>query len=110
MCLTAECGDDKIILAKLAKSNKRRRDPVTTVNMFEAKTNLSRYVTSVENGTEPFVVISRGGKPVAKIVPYRNETTGRIGLAEGAVPYLTSLDEFNSIPCEDDFSGNGGLL
>ena len=65
---------------------------MTTVNMFEAKTNLSRYVASVENGAEPFVVISRGGKPVAKIVPYRSETTGRIGLAEGAVPYLSSLD------------------
>ena len=83
---------------------------MTTVNMFEAKTNLSRYVTSVENGTEPFVVISRGGKPVAKIVPYRSETAGRIGLAEGDVPYLTSLEEFNSISVEDDFSGNGGIL
>jgi prevent-host-death family protein len=81
-----------------------------TVNMLEAKTNLSRYVASVENGTEPFVIISRGGKPVAKIVPYRCETAGRIGLAEGAIPYLSSLEEFNSIPCEDDFSGNGGLL
>ena len=83
---------------------------MTTVNMLEAKTNLSRYVASVENGTEPFVVISRGGKPVAKIVPYRSETVGRIGLAEGAVPYLASLDEFNSISFEDDFSGKGGLL
>ncbi len=83
---------------------------MTTVNMFEAKTNLSKYVTSVENGTEPFVVISRGGKPVAKIVPYRSETAGRIGLAEGAVPYLASLEKFNSIAYEDDFSGKGGLL
>ena len=47
---------------------------------------------------------------MAKIVPYRSETAGRIGLAEGAVPYLTSLEEFNSISCEDDFYGNGGLL
>ncbi|MBQ8072137.1 MAG: type II toxin-antitoxin system prevent-host-death family antitoxin [Clostridia bacterium] len=83
---------------------------MTTINMFEAKTNLSRYVSSVENGTESFIVISRGGKPVAKIVPYRSETTGRIGLAEGAVPYLSSLEDFNSVSCEDDFSGNGGLL
>ena len=97
-------------LANLAKSVMEGERYMTTVNMFEAKTNLSRYVTSVENGTEPFIVISRGGKPVAKIVPYRGETAGRIGLAEGAVPYLTSLEEFNSIPCEDDFSGNGGLL
>ncbi len=97
-------------LANLAKSAMEGERYMTTVNMFEAKTNLSRYVTSVENGTEPFVVISRGGKPVAKIVPYKSETAGRIGLAEGAVPYLASLEEFNSISCEDDFSGNGGLL
>ena len=97
-------------LANLAKSVMEGERYMTTVNMFEAKTNLSRYVTSVENGTEPFVVISRGGKPVAKIVPYKSETAGRIGLAEGAVPYLASLEEFNSISCEDDFSGSGGLL
>ena len=83
---------------------------MTTVSMFEAKTNLSRYVASVENGTEPFVIISRSGKPVAKIVPYEAETDARIGLAEGAVPFLSSLEAFNSIPCEDDFTGNGGIL
>ena len=47
---------------------------------------------------------------MAKIVPYRNETVRRIGLAEGAIPYLTSLESFNSISCEDDFTGNGGIL
>lgn len=83
---------------------------MTMVNMFEAKTNLSRYVASVEDGSEQFVVISRGGKPVAKIVPYVSGTERRIGLAEGSIPYLPSLDEFNSISCEDDFFENGGLL
>ena len=83
---------------------------MTTVSMFDAKTNLSKYVASVESGAEPFIVISRGGKPVARIVPYESETAGRIGLAEGTVPYLSSLDDFNSIPYEEDFSGNGGIL
>lgn len=83
---------------------------MTTVSMFEAKTNLSKYVASVENKTEPFIIISRGGKPVAKIVPYEQETSSRIGLAEGAVPYLSSLEAFNSISVEDDFSGKGGIL
>ena len=81
-----------------------------TVSMFEAKTNLSKYVASVENRTEPFVVIVRGGKPVARIVPYEQETDARIGLAEGAIPYLTSLEEFNGITGEADFLGNGGIL
>lgn len=83
---------------------------MTTVSMFEAKTNLSKYVASVENGAEPFIVIARGGKPVARIVPYEPETGARIGLAEGAVPYLSSLEEFNSISTEEDFLGNGGIL
>ena len=81
-----------------------------TVSMFEAKTNLSKYVASVENRTEPYIIISRGGKPVARIVPYETENSVRIGLAEGSVPYLPSLDDFNSIITEDDFSGDGGIL
>lgn len=83
---------------------------MTTVSMFEAKTNLSKYVASVENGTEPFIIIARSGKPVARIVPYEPETGARIGLAEGAVPYLSSLEAFNSISTEEDFLGNGGIL
>jgi prevent-host-death family protein len=36
------------------------------VGMFEAKTNLSSLVEEVENGSQ--VVITRHGKPVAKLV------------------------------------------
>ena len=38
---------------------------MTTVSMFEAKTNLSRYVASVVSQQEPYIVITRNGKPVA---------------------------------------------
>ena len=82
---------------------------MTTVSMIEAKTNLSRYVAAVENGAEPFIVISRGGKPVARIVPYEQETGSRIGLAEGVLPLLSSLEDFNSITAESDFLENGGI-
>lgn len=37
------------------------------VNMHEAKTHLSRLVEEVEGGRE--IVISRAGKPAAKLVP-----------------------------------------
>ncbi len=37
------------------------------VNMHEAKTHLSRLVERVEGGAE--IVISRAGKPAAKLVP-----------------------------------------
>jgi prevent-host-death family protein len=39
-----------------------------TVNMHEAKTQLSRLVEAVERGET--VVIARKGKPAAQLVPY----------------------------------------
>lgn len=82
---------------------------MTTVSMFEAKTNLSRYVASVVDHQEPYIVITRSGKPVAKIVPFTDEETNRIGLAEGKLPSLSSLEDFNSIVPEDEFT-RGGIL
>lgn len=41
---------------------------MTTVSTHEAKTHLSRYLAEVELGAE--VVIMRGQKPVARLVPY----------------------------------------
>ena len=82
---------------------------MTTVTMFEAKTNLSKYVASVVDQQEPYVIITRNGKPVAKIVPFKENAGKRIGLAEGELPYLSSLEEFNSIDTEADMS-NGGIL
>lgn len=37
--------------------------------MHEAKTHLSRLVERAEGGEE--IILSRAGKPVAKLVPYR---------------------------------------
>jgi prevent-host-death family protein len=37
------------------------------IGIFEAKTNLSQIIENVENGAE--VIITKRGKPVAKIVP-----------------------------------------
>jgi prevent-host-death family protein len=46
-------------------------------NIHEAKTQLSRIIERVEQGDE--VIISRAGKPVAKVVPLRPHVkrTGR---------------------------------
>jgi prevent-host-death family protein len=43
------------------------------VNIHDAKTHLSKLLERVQRGEE--VVIGRAGKPVAKLVPYR-EVTG----------------------------------
>ena len=39
------------------------------VNVHEAKTHLSRLLLRVESGEE--IVIARGGKPIARLVPVR---------------------------------------
>ena len=82
---------------------------MTAVSMFEAKTNFSKYVSSVVDKHEPYVVIMRNGKPVAKIVPFEDHASRRIGVAEGILPTLPSLDEFNSIELEEEMTG-GGIL
>jgi prevent-host-death family protein len=38
-----------------------------TITVHEAKTHLSRYLVEVENGIE--ILIARGKKPVARLVP-----------------------------------------
>jgi prevent-host-death family protein len=57
---------------------------MTTVNMLEAKSNLSRLVEALESGAETEIVIARNGKPAARLVPIDPRPVGpRIGLAKG---------------------------
>lgn len=69
---------------------------MTEVNVHEAKTHLSRLLRRVNAGEE--VVISRAGKPVAKLVPYEQPAKRLLGLDEGLfdVP-----DDFDA-PLPDD--------
>jgi prevent-host-death family protein len=48
-----------------------------TVNMHEAKTHLSKLVERVEQGEE--IVISRAGKPAAKLVPVETQKPKKLG-------------------------------
>ncbi len=67
-----------------------------TVNMFEAKTNLSRLVESVETGAEAEIIIARNGRPVARLVPIGPATAGqRIGVARGAFVVPDNIDAAN---------------
>ena len=68
-----------------------------TVNMLEAKTNLSRLVESVENGAETEIIIARNGKPAARLVPIaaKLDVSKRLGLLAGQYPVM-SLEDFNS--------------
>ena len=70
---------------------------MTTVNMLEAKTHLSRLVEAVESGVEREIVIARNGKPAAKIVPVTaaKRKGVKIGLLAGKYPPM-SLEDFNA--------------
>ena len=57
---------------------------MTTVNMLEAKTTLSKLVEAVESGAEKEIIIARNGKPAARLVPIETVRRGvRIGVAKG---------------------------
>ena len=67
-----------------------------TVNIHEAKTNLSRLIEGVGQG-ESFI-IAKAGKPVAKVVPIFEKPPQRIGFMEGQfeVP-----DDFDTMFAEE---------
>lgn len=71
--------------------------------MHEAKTRLSQLLRLIDGGQE--VEISRGGEPVARIVPIRSAGTRRLGIDEGV---FVVPDDFDA-PLPDDvlatFSG-----
>lgn len=57
----------------------------TTVGMHAAKTRLSQLVAQAEAGEE--VIITRGDKPVARLVPFENKPVRRLfGAMKGMLP------------------------
>ena len=61
------------------------------VNINEAKTHLSKLLARVRNGEE--VIISKAGKPIAKIVPLADKPKKRIpGSAKGKVIMEKNFD------------------
>ena len=62
------------------------------VNIHEAKTHLSRLVERVEAGEE--ILIARGGRPVARLVPVGRRTRPReLGIWKGEVWVAPDFDE-----------------
>lgn len=56
---------------------------MTTVNIHEAKTHLSRLLEQAARGDE--VVIAKAGKPIARLVPIAAKEPRRPGIARGRV-------------------------
>lgn len=67
-----------------------------TVSLFDAKTHLSRLIDQIASGTESEIVISRNGKPVARVVPIHEDASHRIGLAKGEFEVPDDIDAHNA--------------
>jgi prevent-host-death family protein len=67
-----------------------------TVSLFDAKTHLSRLVEQIVSGVEDEIVISRNGKPVARVVPIQTDTSRRVGLARGEFDVPDDIDRHNA--------------
>lgn len=70
----------------------------TTVNIYEAKTHLSRMIDRVAAGEE--IVISRNGRPVARLCPLEPSKRNpiRFGLLDGQIKVAPDFDA----PLPDD--------
>ena len=68
---------------------------MTTVNMHDAKTQLSRLVAAIRNGKEREIVIALNGTPAARLVPIEHRPSPRWGLLEGKVEIPDDIDELN---------------
>ena len=67
-----------------------------TVNMLEAKSNLSRLVEALESGLESEIIIARNGRPAARLTPLvATPAAHRIGIAKGAFKAPESIDDDN---------------
>lgn len=66
-------------------------------NIYEAKTHLSSLIAQVEAGEE--VILSRAGKPVARIVPWSEPAKAKrqLGLLSGRIVETQGVwdDEFD---------------
>jgi prevent-host-death family protein len=66
----------------------------TIVNVYEAKTQLSRLLEQVENGDE--VIVARAGRPIARLVPYAaGGKPRRLGAYAGKVWIAPDFDSYD---------------
>ncbi len=66
-----------------------------TVNVYEAKTHLSRLLAQVEAGED--IVIARHGRPIARLVPFvATRTQRRPGALAGKIDIADDFDPFDA--------------
>jgi len=77
-----------------------------TVNIHEAKTNLSRLVEEAANGN--VIIIAKAGKPIAKVVPLAEADVGgaeKLGFMDGEISVPDDFDTLGAADIESLFEG-----
>lgn len=77
-----------------------------TVNMHEAKTNLSKLVEGAVKG-EPFV-IARAGKPMVKVTVIEDTPPPRTGFLKGQIDAPEDFDTMGAAEIRALFEGDAG--
>jgi len=76
----------------------------STVNVYDAKTQLSKLITRVEQGEE--ITISRNGRPVARLVPLSPRRPDRTpGLFAGQIVMSDDFDDLTEQDARDWYGG-----
>ena len=77
-----------------------------TINLYEAKTNLSSLVERAAAGEE--IVIAKAGRPLARLVPLAKRTKPReLGLLAGQVCIAGNFDDPLPADMLQAFEGSG---
>ena len=74
-----------------------------TVNIHEAKTNLSRLLEELQHG-EPFI-IAKAGKPLAKVTAINEKPPQRVGFLERQFEVPDDIDTMFADEIADMFEG-----
>ncbi|NHB87385.1 type II toxin-antitoxin system Phd/YefM family antitoxin [Photorhabdus tasmaniensis] len=75
------------------------------INIYDAKTNLSKIVQEVTRTGEP-VIIAKNGHALVKIIAYREEKPKRkLGFLKGKGRVPTNFDDMNRAEIVDMFEG-----
>ncbi|CAM3886553.1 type II toxin-antitoxin system Phd/YefM family antitoxin [Xenorhabdus thuongxuanensis] len=75
------------------------------INIYDAKTNLSKIVQEVARTGEP-VVIAKNGHALVKVIAYREEKAKRkLGFLKGKGRVPNNFDDMNSAEIVDMFEG-----
>lgn len=76
------------------------------VNVYDAKTNLSRLLERVELGEQ--IVIARNGKPVVELIPYARHPGRARAAFQGSMKGLIDMSRFDE--ADEEIAREFGML